>query len=592
MAEVAELILKADSSQVVTADKNLQSLNKTGAKTQASTSKITSLFRAQKNALQLSAFQFQDFNVQVQGGVNASRALSQQLPQFFGAFGAGGAILGVFAGIASLAFADVVDGLFAAENATKDLDDALELLSDTVKITKEGTVLLSEEFEILASKSREVAEVQLKARLITAAKATNAAFADLTGTVEDFDSTLGSNSRSIVTGVAAVNKLAKEYGLTGKEVKELAELTRQAVSTKSIEDTQALRDRVSELALTVGTGNEKFTEFAQRTNTATAALEQQRDITEALKTAYEDIDVAIAKTGETSVEASLKATEALDKQRVAAFRLIESQDAAATKELDAVRRQLLTKEELIQDSANRQLEIVKKNREFLLISAEEQTALESGIEKKKVEDLGALKQKQAAEDEARRGENLTATGDMLTALSTLVSGDSKKSFERSKKLAIAGATIKGIQATVNAYERGSETSVYLGAAYAAIAAATTGAQIAQIQGQQYAGRALGGQVRAGESYRVGEFGPEVLTMGSNGGTISPNAANDGGSGIEVINNIKVIGGDGNATVSTQSNQVTDRKVIQDIVINMANNKTSGLMQGIFNNTTAQPRGSR
>jgi hypothetical protein len=36
------------------------------------------------------------------------------------------------------------------------------------------------------------------------------------------------------------------------------------------------------------------------------------------------------------------------------------------------------------------------------------------------------------------------------------------------------------------------------------------------------GRALGGQVRPGESYVVGERGPEVLTMGNAGGRIATN----------------------------------------------------------------------
>ena len=43
------------------------------------------------------------------------------------------------------------------------------------------------------------------------------------------------------------------------------------------------------------------------------------------------------------------------------------------------------------------------------------------------------------------------------------------------------------------------------------------------------GRALGGQVRGGESYIVGERGPEVLTMGGSG-RITPNEALKGSSG--------------------------------------------------------------
>ena len=58
----------------------------------------------------------------------------------------------------------------------------------------------------------------------------------------------------------------------------------------------------------------------------------------------------------------------------------------------------------------------------------------------------------------------------------------------------------------------------LGAASAAaiIAAGVTWAS------KSLAGRALGGQVRQGESYVVGERGPEVLTMGGSRGFVTPN----------------------------------------------------------------------
>ena len=53
--------------------------------------------------------------------------------------------------------------------------------------------------------------------------------------------------------------------------------------------------------------------------------------------------------------------------------------------------------------------------------------------------------------------------------------------------------------------------------------ATGLAQVQTIRAQTFSGRALGGQVRGGESYVVGERGAEILTMGSNqSGTIIPN----------------------------------------------------------------------
>ncbi len=61
-----------------------------------------------------------------------------------------------------------------------------------------------------------------------------------------------------------------------------------------------------------------------------------------------------------------------------------------------------------------------------------------------------------------------------------------------------------------------------GAAAAAIAAtAPFVTAISALSTAAIAGRALGGQVRGGESYVVGERGPELLTMGS-GGRITPN----------------------------------------------------------------------
>ena len=63
----------------------------------------------------------------------------------------------------------------------------------------------------------------------------------------------------------------------------------------------------------------------------------------------------------------------------------------------------------------------------------------------------------------------------------------------------------------------------IGPALGAAAAATILAAGVSYAAQSLQGRALGGQVRAGESYVVGERGPEILTMGTVG-RITPNSA--------------------------------------------------------------------
>lgn len=59
------------------------------------------------------------------------------------------------------------------------------------------------------------------------------------------------------------------------------------------------------------------------------------------------------------------------------------------------------------------------------------------------------------------------------------------------------------------------------------------ANVATIQSQQYQGRALGGQVRGGQTYVVGERGPELLTMGANG-SITPNEKLSSSGGAQSV----------------------------------------------------------
>ena len=61
------------------------------------------------------------------------------------------------------------------------------------------------------------------------------------------------------------------------------------------------------------------------------------------------------------------------------------------------------------------------------------------------------------------------------------------------------------------------------------------------------GRALGGQVRAGESYLVGERGPELLTMGTSGKVTSNDALKNSGNGADVVINQTI-----NVTTGIQS----------------------------------------
>lgn len=145
------------------------------------------------------------------------------------------------------------------------------------------------------------------------------------------------------------------------------------------------------------------------------------------------------------------------------------------------------------------------------------------------------------EAQARRA----ATESMLSGLSgvfgnfaEIAKQGGEETFGTYKALASAQAAISAAVAINRALADGGP---FLGPALAVSIAALTGAQIAAINKQQYSPRALGGQVQTGGQYLVGERGPELITMGSNGNVTPYNqlmreARGGGGNAQIIINN--------------------------------------------------------
>lgn len=92
-------------------------------------------FRASNQIVQQASYQFTDFVMQVSGGVSAMRAFSQQAPQLLGAFGAGGAALGLIAALGG-AIGDFIikaSGTKSVADAFKVMDEALSQVSATAQ---------------------------------------------------------------------------------------------------------------------------------------------------------------------------------------------------------------------------------------------------------------------------------------------------------------------------------------------------------------------------------------------------------------------------------------------------------------------------
>ncbi|QDP54892.1 MAG: putative minor tail protein [Prokaryotic dsDNA virus sp.] len=158
------------------------------------------------------------------------------------------------------------------------------------------------------------------------------------------------------------------------------------------------------------------------------------------------------------------------------------------------------------------------------------------------------------------------------------SGIYKAMFAASKAFAIAESIVKIQQGIANA--AGLPFPANLAAIASVVAATANIVSTIQSVKLQFSGeRAVGGNVKAGNAYLVGERGPEPFIPASNG-TIAPNSALGGGNvEVNVINN-----GDGHATVRERTSE--DRRII-DIVVERTKNELGAEVmdgKGAFNSS--------
>lgn len=180
------------------------------------------------------------------------------------------------------------------------------------------------------------------------------------------------------------------------------------------------------------------------------------------------------------------------------------------------------------------------------------------------------------EADEKRKESARETTDTLLAFEdVLLKGKSEKekaAFRLAVNLANAEKRENAKQIISNSYDAAMKAYKALagipiiGPALGAAAAATILAAGVSFAAQSMSGRALGGQVRAGESYVVGERGPEILTMGT-GGRITPNSALGQGSGGAVNKTANV-----SFNITANDSQGFDELLVnrRGLIINMIN----------------------
>lgn len=271
-----------------------------------------------------------------------------------------------------------------------------------------------------------------------------------------------------------------------------------------------------------------------------------------------------------------------EEQRVRqAFFSLQSQLAAENNPAEQARQQLQARLDVI--------------REFYGLESNEQALQYSAgvdAEKSYQEQLAKIRKNGADQYQQQQISTLGYTSQFFGTLAQIAEAGGKDSFDSYKLLASAQAGIAAAMAVLQVYADPSITNTYLKIGLAGAIAGLAGAQIKQIQGAEYSGaRALGGQVIGGNSYLVGERGPEIITAGSNGnvtpfnqlmseareGSASPNFS------VNIVNN-------GSAMVETSQPRFSqeDRAWVLDVFVSDMDRRGKSF-GAIKRNTTASGR---
>jgi len=302
---------------------------------------------------------------------------------------------------------------------------------------------------------------------------------------EDLSGAVGRSDDKALSFVLRMEQMAKEAGKTREEI-----LRMQAAQ---IED-EGLRER-AEVAI--------------------KAIEDQR---KAEKKADDDRKARDEAEAYRKKVIALGVKKAIQLQKEAAKQIAE--DAKAAEDLRIMQAELRVQEEEARQKERRQVLRELDRAGLLEAEQDEQMSYDRRVEMLKL----SLAKKLLTEEEYNKAKKKLDESARDFAIDSAAKGVqamgkyNKTAFEASK-------AVETGRAVMQTYSGATKALADLPFPYNMVAAAGIVAfglaQVAQIQSQTYQGRALGGQVRAGESYVVGERGPELLTMGANG-RITPN----------------------------------------------------------------------
>tara|TARA_R110000751_G_scaffold158149_2_gene263713 strand:- start:683 stop:2584 length:1902 start_codon:yes stop_codon:yes gene_type:complete len=626
MVDVASLVVSVESEGVKKAEQGLKGLGNQAEKTAGQTTKgaraakeLRGGFRAMRGSTQQISYQLQDIAVQAQMGTNAFIILGQQGPQLASVFGPGGAVLGAFIALGAMIGGTLVASLSGAEGGVTELKGALERLDVQLLETEKGTLELSKKFADLGKISAAAAAAEMIAALSDARRGIrstkleisqlvdNIGYVDFGYIGDELESLkkkgigvddilpMGDTFANEAGGInAAISEIDQAFGIGKQNALDFA-VAASSLDSTDLSTYTNLRAVVDKIAASQKELNLPMAQFRRDLVTQETQLRGLTEQTQFLSKARRDLaregvaalDPVREGSEEERDEAALQAArdaKALLKKQEAEAKKLAALKKSAQDELVVLR--IAGMDKLAAIDAQAQLEIDKKlaQREAGLISLTEFEEAKSLIEKKAGEKKSEIELKRAKELQNAKQQmeqmaliRASAVAGQLAGVMNQAYGEqsaaAKAAFLLQQGLAMAQIIVATQQsaALAGAYVAGAGPLAWL-ASVSGIQAMGA-AQLAMVAGQTVAGlaRATGGQVRGGESYLVGERGPELLTMGGSG-RISSNDqlknAIGGGEGITIVNNVDARGADASVDVkirkAMQQTAATTIETIRDL----------------------------
>ena len=345
----------------------------------------------------------------------------------------------------------------------------------------------------------------------------------------------------------------------GKEFNQLDEIQQQFIrrqtELKIAQEQQrldALRERYSKLknvlnplAAAYGLNAEKVEEQAAKEN----ELQNQILLSEQkIKSLQAVIDGESESIGDLidGLEEELALMGKLGRERDLEIARRANASGEQIAEINRIYDEIEAKQKLIDSVKNE-----KKAREELAQFQRDERSLMDAFAR---EDLARAGELRRAEEEAEKERVTKArenTQRLLEFEDILLEGKSKRTKEaatlainlaNAEKRENAKQIISDSYAAAMAAQASLSKIPFVGPALGFAAAASIIAAGVSYSAKSLTGRALGGQVRPGESYVVGERGPEVLTMGNAGGRIATNESMKGGTSLVYSPTVNISGG--------------------------------------------------